>query len=279
MNGTSRRAWVKNAAIIFLIILLLLTFFSNTILNYSLPEVSAQYVRSDTISNAIKASGIVKANASFAVIYDEAEKDSAVVTPGQTRKIVSVYVQKGTSVNIGDPILALQGGASKELETAEEELRELEKQYAIAQLNDTISDLTKDKSMQESQTNLNKAYTELNELKALYSVLQAGGDPTDTLKAQKKEAEKKVKEIQKLIDDIKEKIAAAENKINQAESVIEEDYTSGLTLNERYYAAKQEYETIKINYDALSANVDSLQEMYEEAAGLSGDIGEAYEIS
>ena len=34
-NGTKKREWVKNAAIVFLLILLLLTFFSNTIQNYS----------------------------------------------------------------------------------------------------------------------------------------------------------------------------------------------------------------------------------------------------
>ena len=38
-----RRDWVKNAIIIFLAVLLVLTFFSNTIMNYSLPEVAAQY--------------------------------------------------------------------------------------------------------------------------------------------------------------------------------------------------------------------------------------------
>ena len=44
-DSESRRAWIKNVAIIFLVVLLLLTFFSNTILNYTLPEVSAQYAQ------------------------------------------------------------------------------------------------------------------------------------------------------------------------------------------------------------------------------------------
>ena len=39
-----KRGWIKNVAIIFLSVLLVLTFFSNTIMNHSLPEVSAQYV-------------------------------------------------------------------------------------------------------------------------------------------------------------------------------------------------------------------------------------------
>ena len=43
-----RRDWVKNAAIVFLTIMLILTFFSNTIMNYSLPEVAIQYIQSGT---------------------------------------------------------------------------------------------------------------------------------------------------------------------------------------------------------------------------------------
>lgn len=36
-NTKKRREWIKNAAIVFLVIMLILTFFSNTIMNYSLP--------------------------------------------------------------------------------------------------------------------------------------------------------------------------------------------------------------------------------------------------
>ena len=39
-NPRNRREWVKNIIIVFLLVMLLLTFFSNTIMNYSLPEVS-----------------------------------------------------------------------------------------------------------------------------------------------------------------------------------------------------------------------------------------------
>ncbi|MBQ8642285.1 MAG: HlyD family efflux transporter periplasmic adaptor subunit [Clostridia bacterium] len=279
MEATSRRAWIKNAAIIFLVILLLLTFFSNTILNYSLPEVSAQYARYDSITGAIKASGSVKANESYSVVYDEADEDMTVANPGQTRKIVSVYVSQGSEVAIGDPILALEGGASKELEEAEKQLRELEKQYALDQLNDTISSLTSDKSKNESQTSLNKAYRELAELKELYAILAAGSDPTDALKEQKKTAQKEADGIQKQIDEINEKITETKSKISQAEGNIQEDYTSGKTLTQRYEEAKQAYEALQTQYDKLTAQVDTLQAQYDEAAGLSGDVGKAYEIS
>ncbi|MBQ3592205.1 MAG: HlyD family efflux transporter periplasmic adaptor subunit, partial [Clostridia bacterium] len=258
---------------------LLLTFFSNTILNHSLPEVSAQYARYDSIAGAIKATGTVKANESFVVTYDEADEDMEVANPGQTRKIVSVYVKQGSEVAIGDPILALQGGATKELEEAEKKLRDLEKQYALDQLNDTIAGLTSDKSKNESQNSLTKAYRELAELKELYTVLQAGNDPTDALKEQKKAAQKEADNIQKQIDAVSEKISETEGKITSAEGNIKEDYTSGLTLEERYTAAKQEYDVLKAEYDALTAKVDTLQAEYDEASGLSGDVAEAYKIS
>lgn len=271
MNGTSRRAWVKNAAIVFLIVLLLLTFFSNTILNYSLPEVSVQYASYDSITNAIKVSGTVKANESYVVTYDEADKDSNTTEVGQTRKIVSVYVKQGTVVAIGDPIIALKGGATKELEEAEKSLRDLEKQYALDKITDTINDLTSDKSKTENERQLADYYKQLSNKKELYEKLLAGTDPTETLKAQKKAQEKEVAAIQKQIDEINTRITEIKGKISAAEGNIEEDY-SGKTLTERYNEAKQNYEVLQGEYDTLTARVKELKGAYEKLADINGDI-------
>ena len=123
-DSESRRAWVKNAAIIFLVILLLLTFFSNTILNYTLPEVSAQYAQYGSITSSVKVSGTVKANESYNVMYeaDQAEAEGGTV---QSRKVVSVYVKEGDTVAVDSPILALQGGASDQLKKAQDEYDKL----------------------------------------------------------------------------------------------------------------------------------------------------------
>lgn len=271
MNGTSRRAWVKNAAIVFLIVLLLLTFFSNTILNYSLPEVSVQYASYDSITNAIKVSGTVKANESYVVTYDEADKDSGTTEVGQTRKIVSVYVKQGTVVAIGDPIIALKGGATKELEEAEKSLRDLEKQYALDKITDTINDLTSDKSKTENERTLADYYKQLSNKKELYEKLLAGTDPTETLKAQKKAQEKEVAAIQKQIDEINTRITEIKGKISAAEGNIVEDY-SGKSLTERYNAAKQNYEVLQGEYDTLTAQVKELKDAYEKLTNINGDI-------
>lgn len=270
MNGTSRRAWVKNAAIVFLIVLLLLTFFSNTILNYSLPEVSVQRASYDSITSAIKVSGTVKANESYVVTYDEADEENG-AEPGQTRKIVSVYVKQGSEVAIGDPILALKGGASKELEEAEKNLRELQKQYELDKITDTINDLTSDKSKSENERQLAEYYKQLANKKELYTQLLAGTDPTETLKAQKKAQQKEIDAIQKQIDEITARITEIKGKISAAEGSIEEDY-SGKTLTERYNEARQNYEVLKAEYDSLSAQVKELKDVYEKLTDINGDI-------
>ncbi|MBD5139752.1 MAG: HlyD family efflux transporter periplasmic adaptor subunit [Ruminococcus sp.] len=109
-NGTKRREWVKNAIIIFLIVMLLLTFFSNTIMNYSLPEVSAQYVRGGTLSEQIRGSGTVEANQSYEVKISE------------TRTIASVEVKVGDEIEKGATLFTLEDKESAELDEAKKNL-------------------------------------------------------------------------------------------------------------------------------------------------------------
>ena len=121
-KSTRRREWVKNAIIIFLVIMLILTFFSNTIMNYSLPEVSAQYVGSGTLSEQIRGSGTVEANQSYEMKLDE------------TRVIASVNVKVGDIVEKGQTILTLEDSESTELESARKTLDSLKLEYEKALL-------------------------------------------------------------------------------------------------------------------------------------------------
>ena len=73
-ENNNKREWVKNAAIIFLTIMLILTFFSNTIMNYSLPEVSAQYVGSGTLSEQIRGTATVEAAQSYEVKISDSSR-------------------------------------------------------------------------------------------------------------------------------------------------------------------------------------------------------------
>ena len=66
-----RKDWIKNIAIVFLAVMLILTFFSNTIMNYSLPEVATQYVSAGSISARIRGTGSIQATDPYNVEIKE----------------------------------------------------------------------------------------------------------------------------------------------------------------------------------------------------------------
>ena len=92
------RGWVKNVAIIFLAVMLVLTFFSNTIMNASLPEAAVQYVQSGSITTQIRGTGTITAKE----VYE--------VKTTTSRKVQSVLVTKDQEVKVGD-VLEVQLGA------------------------------------------------------------------------------------------------------------------------------------------------------------------------
>lgn len=290
-DSASRRAWVKNVAIIFLVILLLLTFFSGTIMNYSLPEVSAQYTRYGSISTAVKLSGTVKANENYHVIYEEEATEEG-GTP-QTRTITSVYVKVGDTVAIGDPIIALKGGASAELKAAKEELEKLEREYEDAVLDDKDKALTTnqdaadlERAVESAKKELAKAQSELNKLYERYNKALKGEDPRTILEAQIKELDGQIKTVTKEKDTLEnktkkaltDKIAEINTAISDAKGKIETDY-SGLTLEERYTAAKTEFDALSESYERLKKEVDDAKAVLDQVKSSSGDLGRAYEIS
>lgn len=121
-----RRGWVKNAAIIFLAVLLVLTFFSNTWLNRSLPEVAAQYPTSGSINLKIRGEGTVSAN--------QTEK----VSIAESRKIKGVAVRVGDTVTKGQALFLLADTESAELDAAQKNLDTLELAYEKALLDRSV---------------------------------------------------------------------------------------------------------------------------------------------
>ena len=124
----ANRAWVKDAAIVFLAVLLLLTFFSNTIMNRSLPEVATQMVQNGAITAKVRGTGTVTAVGSHKV------KASSSVTIGK------VMVKAGQEVKAGDVLFILGAGDSAELEEAIAALEDLQTSYAQAALSVPILD-------------------------------------------------------------------------------------------------------------------------------------------
>ncbi len=270
MNNTNRRAWIKNIAIIFLAVLLILTLFSNTILNHSLPEVSAQYAMYDTISSAIKLSGTVKANESYNVIFEE---DAAEEGLTQTRKVVSVYVREGDTVEIGTPILALKGGASNELAAAEKELAEKQNAYDLAILNDKVSSLDSGSTMTQAEQRLSDLKEELADLRETYDKLAEAGDGTEALDEQIKAYEKQKADLTKEKADADGKIAELEGKIDSLAASLEDDF-SDRSYADRYHEANGHYSELELRYLDLKQRAEAAKETWDELTASSEDMRE-----
>ena len=193
-GGKKRREWVKNAAIIFLSVMLVLTFFSNTFMNYSLPEVAAQYVQSGTITAKIRGTGTVESGDPYNVKINE------------TRTISSVLVKTGDKVEKGAPLLLLEDKESKELTDAQAALDKAMLDFELALLSGDISNtaytnvqtgqiasvgtyqsriVAAEAEIDKWQKQVDEATTAINQLKTAQVNVDAGGAP-DTSSEQNK---------------------------------------------------------------------------------------------
>lgn len=206
------RGWVKNAAIIFLAVLLVLTFFSNTFMNRSLTEVATQSVESGSITARVRGTGTVTATGAY-----ELKSES-------TRKIQSVMVKAGQEVNQGDVLFVLGEGASEEQEAAAEELRQLQLNYQQTAVGIPSFDYT----LQE-----NEVATAEEDYKA---AVAATADALKRLQIQIGEA--------KLTDaNYEDKLKAAETELNNAKAALEQ---AKVNASSRKDAQKQEVQEKEI---------------------------------
>ena len=164
-NGSKKREWVKTAAIIFLTVLLILTFFSNTIQNYSLPEVATQYVQSGTITAKIRGTGTIESGDPYEVKVTE------------SRKVSSVAVKVGDTVQKGDILFYLADEDSEELKTAQTELEAAQDAYDTALLTEAVTaadiySANKNVSTAALRQQITSAQTALKNAKAAVKPLQ-----------------------------------------------------------------------------------------------------------
>ncbi len=117
-----RKKTLRNFAVIFFVALIILTFFSNTIMNYSLPEVTTTTVFSGNVSQKIRCQGPV-----------EISSDMELTVSG-TRTVKEVLVEDGDEVKEGDVIMTFEETENEELTEAEKTLEDLELSYEKSQL-------------------------------------------------------------------------------------------------------------------------------------------------
>lgn len=259
-GGKKRREWVKNAAIIFLSVMLVLTFFSNTFMNYSLPEVAAQYVQSGTITAKIRGTGTVESGDPYNVKITE------------TRTISSVLVKTGDKVEKGAPLLLLEDKESKELKDAQAALDKAMLDFELALLSGDISNtaytnvqtgqiasvgtyqsriVAAEAEIDKWQKQVDEATRAINQLKTAQVNVEAGGAP-DTSSEQAKVAEAQAALNNDWVKIAKDKISEWQAALAACDATIEkyeEWILSSVSGNEGYpnQVPEDEYNVAKTN--------------------------------
>ncbi len=275
-KSTKRRAWVKNVVIIFLAVLLLLTFFSNTILNASLPEVSAQYPQYASLSSSVKVTGTVKANASYNVVYEEDEADAGLI---QSRKVLSVYVKDGTLVDQGQVIMTLQGGPSSQLSDLQDQYDELKRAYDLSLLDDQVSGLESAQTLRSAERAVEDARKELAELWEERTAILSGGDTGAVLEAAVERLNDEIAALDEEISTLSGEIAALEGKIASAESQIVEDVLVKTSLEDRLALAEHDYAELEKQYNTLAREADFARDRLNELGSLRTNSSEASQLT
>ena len=235
-----KRGWVKNAVIAFLSIMLVLTFFSNTIMNRSLPEVATAFVESGTINAKIRGSGTVSAGESYDVVMD------------QTRKVSSVLVKVGDLVETGDVLFTLSETESDELKQAQDTLEDMRLNYQKSVLNMDSADYA------QENRNIQKAREALTEAKAEMENCAVSDDQIYQAQMTLKEAQRAKKDLEDALKKLQD---------DQSESASRYD-----TLEAQITAWEKECETLS---DAIDGYEKQIRSLKAGTGNLAGDLQKA----
>lgn len=219
--------------------MLILTFFSNTIMNYSLVEVSTQQVTSGQITSKVRGSGSVEASESYSVTIEE------------TRKIATVNVKKDAEVATGDLLFTLEDTDSDELDAAKKSLNEAQAAYESAVLTAGITvaerqsiEAGKGSSLTQKQNEIAAANQRVKDAQAAVDAAQAS---VDKIKAQIDAVSNSTTDTtaeEKAVLDAEKKNSEAQDSLTSAESA---------------------YTPVKSAYDTALSGLQSAQSTYDEA--------------
>ena len=271
----NKKDLIKNIAIVLLIVLLILTFFSNSIMNASLPEVSAQYPKYASLSTTVKLTGTVRANENFNVVY-EPDSDEELV---QTRRVVAVYVKEGDTVYEGTVLFMVAGGYSEQLKNAMQELESLQNQYDLSLIDDNIDYLTRQQTISRSLQEIQDAKDTLQKLRETYQTALNGGDAAEALKGELEVLKENLKNVNSNLEFLATKTAEAEATVSSAESILRENKLDISEIPRRLAALKSEYEIAEAEYEQLTSEIDRLSADVEDMSEEIADMTEAAGIT
>lgn len=256
---TDRKDKIKNITIIFLLVMLILTFFSNTIMNYSLVEVSTQQVTSGQITSKVRGSGSVEASESYSVTIEE------------TRKIATVNVKKDAEVATGDLLFTLEDTDSDELDAAKKSLNEAQAAYESAVLTAGITvaerqsiEAGKGSSLTQKQNEIAAANQRVKDAQAAVDAAQASVDKikaqidaVSNLTADTTAEEKAVLDAEKKNSEAQDSLTSAESAYTPVKSAYDTALSGLQSAQSAYDEAKTDYDAAEKAYKADASKKDA----------------------
>nr|WP_321152365.1 HlyD family efflux transporter periplasmic adaptor subunit [uncultured Acetatifactor sp.] len=272
-NGKKKREWVKTAAIVFLSVMLVLTFFSNTIMNYSLPEVATQYVESGTITAKIRGSGVVESGNPYNVEVKE------------SRKVSQVAVKVGDQVEKDAVLMYLEDAESTELQEAKTQLESLQAEYNKAIVASDTSASIIDKVQTGNVTSTESKVAQIdaynNKIDGLQNSIDAYNNRIAEIDAQLGKLgdasddiapfQQAVNYCQAELSKITSWIDTSKAKLESAQGVLESVNSAVKVVEDKVAACQKTVDDANGSYTALLTRQNSLTDKAKEPDGLTED--------
>ena len=145
LSPLKKREIVKTLIIIFLAAMLVLTFFSNTIMNKSLPEITTVSVSSGKLTESIREKGVIESNQ----VYN--------VTADANKVVEKINIKRGQEVKKGDVLFVLKNVDDEKLELAENDYLQAKIDYETALLKDPVDYSSENQEIKAAREALNSA--------------------------------------------------------------------------------------------------------------------------
>lgn len=261
MSPEKRRDIIKTIIIIFLAIMLVLTFFSNTIMNKSLAEISTESVTSGKLTERFEGKGTVEANQSYNVTVEG------------NRVVEKIHIKKGQEVQKGDVLFTINTVSNEKLEEAEAELDKAKLEYETALLVDPVDYSDKNQEIKAAREALNAAIAKrdaarVNETNASYAKSEYSSNKAELAKltAEQEKLDSAVKAIR--MNNYEE---APYEYVGELPSL----YSDFTFADSEYKDAAETYQTLlgsdSANLEVAKAERDAKQTAREEAERVYND--------
>ena len=227
VKNQKKKDQIKNITIVFLLVLLVLTFFSNTIMNYSLPQVSVSRLSEGVVAKGTEISAMAESNQNYSVL---AENDA---------EIKRTAVKTGQKVKEGQVIFYL-----KSAEESEEAVL-LKEKIDAAKLEHAKNLMIVGKDYFELNQAVSKARDDLNAAIAARNSYDPGASTAAS--AQLGELRKKQSELEKDIN------------------ALESDLYSELSDSSKNVIGREnldEYLKVKKEYEDTLSSLENLEKSY-----------------